>query len=60
MAGEVTSAMMLARIQGVGAAAYASRPAFAGYHWEFVTLNGVLVTLLGVPVVMQVRNGTND
>lgn len=42
--------------QGVGASAYASRPAPAGYHWEFVTFQGGRVTFVGVPVVALVGN----
>ncbi len=41
--------------QGVGAAAYASSPAPAGFRWEFVTDNGVRVTDNGIPVVDLVR-----
>ena len=41
--------------KGVGAAAYASGPAPAGYRWDFVTDNGVRVTDGGEPVVDIVR-----
>jgi hypothetical protein len=36
--------------------AYAPYPAPAGFHWQFVTQNGVRVTENGVPVVELVEN----
>lgn len=42
--------------EGVSASAYGSSPAPAGYHWEFVTWNGEVVTSRGVPVVDLVRD----
>ena len=44
-----------APFKGVGAAAYASRPAPAGYRWEFVTSQSARVTSWGRPVVALVR-----
>lgn len=41
--------------KGVGASAYASRPAPAGYRWDFVTSQGARVTSGGRPVVDLVR-----
>ncbi len=43
-------------IQDGGAASYASSPAPAGFHWEFVTYLGERVTYLGAPVVALVGN----
>lgn len=40
---------------GGGAARWASRAAPAGYRWDFVTRNGVMVTRAGEPVVSLVR-----
>lgn len=38
------------------AASFASSPAPAGYHWEFVTFQGIGVTFNSVPVVALVSN----
>lgn len=40
--------------QGVVASSFASSPAPSGYHWEFVTFGGELVTSGGTPVVALV------
>jgi hypothetical protein len=56
--GLLPSLLALAPRQGVGAAAYASGPAPAGYRWSFVTFLGERVTYLGAPVVaLEAVNG---
>jgi hypothetical protein len=50
------TALLVALLGRGNAAAYASSPAPAGYHWEFVTDGGRRITDNGVPVVDLVRD----
>jgi hypothetical protein len=45
-----------ARGEGVGASAYASFPAPAGWHWDFLTEGGVILIERNMPLVELVRN----
>lgn len=46
----------LASHKGGGASSFASRPAPAGFQWDFVTAQGARVTAQGSPVVTLVRS----